>query len=77
MKQPVPNLPKKLRKVKKINGDDEKMKFGGSTGNSNHNGRPMPRNFKCSNCGRSYALVWARDNHEKLCIENKKSKEMK
>ncbi len=53
------------------------MKFGGSTGNSNHNGRPMPRNFKCSNCGRSYALVWAKDNHEKLCIENKKSKEMK
>lgn len=49
------------------------MKFGGSTGNSNHNGRGMPRSFKCGCYGRAYAMDWARDNHEKLCRENKEA----
>lgn len=30
--------------------------------------------FVCSVCGRKYKMLWARDNHQKLCKEFNKSK---
>jgi hypothetical protein len=32
--------------------------------------KSMPRPYKCGICGKSYAVNWAKDNHEKLCQEN-------
>jgi len=29
----------------------------------------MPRPYKCNICGISYAMDWARNNHQKLCKE--------
>jgi len=40
--------------------------------NGSSNGRPMPREKKCKYCGKSYAMEWARNNHERLCGELKK-----
>ena len=33
----------------------------------------MEQRHKCSVCGKGYAMDWARNNHEKLCKERKKS----
>ena len=42
-------------------------------GSPHHNLRshPMSRPHKCSVCGKSYAMEWARNNHQKLCKELK------
>jgi len=42
----------------------------GSPHNTEHS-HSMPRPFKCSKCGKSYAMEWARANHQKLCRERK------
>jgi len=34
----------------------------------------MERKFKCSKCGKSFAMEWARNNHEKLCVKRNKWK---
>lgn len=42
-------------------------------GSPHHNGhsRSMPRPFVCSNCGKKYAVDYAKNNHQKLCEERK------
>jgi hypothetical protein len=42
-------------------------------GSPHHNGhsRSMPRPYKCRICGKSYAVDYAKNNHEKLCEERK------
>ncbi len=30
--------------------------------------------FVCSECGRQYKMMWARDNHQKLCKDLNKNK---
>tara|TARA_Y100000034_G_C6880143_1_gene403173 strand:+ start:1250 stop:1390 length:141 start_codon:yes stop_codon:yes gene_type:complete len=43
-------------------------------GNSNSkSNKGMPRSFKCIICNKSYAMDWARNNHEKLCKEKDKN----
>jgi len=31
--------------------------------------KSMPRPFRCSVCGKSYAVDWAKSNHKKHCYE--------
>ncbi len=40
-----------------------------NTNNAPKHGRSMPRDHNCKECGRRYAMKWAKDNHEKLCRE--------
>ena len=35
----------------------------------------MEKKYRCKICGKGYAMSWAKDNHEKLCIEREKSEE--
>ena len=42
------------------------FKIGGTTSNGNVHARSMRHNHKCSICGRTYAMEWAKNNHEKL-----------
>lgn len=42
----------------------------GSPHNTEHS-HSMPRPHKCSECGKSYAMSWSKDNHQKLCKERK------
>ena len=39
--------------------------------------RPMPKNFHCSVCKEGYAMEWARNNHQKLCLEKERNKLLK
>ncbi len=45
----------------------------GSPHHTSHS-HSMPRPYRCSNCSKSYAMDWAKANHQKLCIEREKSK---
>lgn len=45
------------------------MRQGGSTANGNVGGKAMEHKQRCSACGRSYAMEWAKNNHERLCKE--------
>lgn len=31
----------------------------------------MLRNYRCKICNKTYAMEWAKNNHEKLCEERK------
>lgn len=31
--------------------------------------KKMLRNFKCKKCSKTYAMEWAKQNHERLCIQ--------
>ena len=37
----------------------------------------LQRNYSCKICKKSYAMEWARDNHQKKCKEATKPKENK
>lgn len=45
------------------------IRQGGTTQNGSGNGKKRSSSCKCSCCGRSYAMEWARDRHEKQCRE--------
>lgn len=38
----------------------------GSPKHTSHS-HSMPRPYKCSKCGKSYAVEWAKNNHENRC----------
>jgi hypothetical protein len=39
--------------------------------------KDMPRFYKCSECNKSYAMEWAKENHQKLCKERRYYKSVK
>ena len=45
----------------------KKMKQGGESFNGQKKG--VKDRFKCSECGRIYKMEWARDTHQKQCID--------
>ena len=46
------------------------VKNSGISWNSNiPSKKGVAGNHKCSNCGRAYKMDWARDNHQRLCVE--------
>lgn len=47
--------------------------------NGNHSSRghskSMQRNFTCNECGKKYAMEWAKNNHQRLCKEGSHNQE--
>lgn len=44
------------------------MKVGGVSWNTGmHRKKGVVGEHSCSECGRKYKMVWARDNHQRLC----------
>lgn len=39
----------------------------------NSNCKALRNKFKCKNCVKGYMMEWARNNHEKLCLEGEAS----
>jgi len=44
------------------------MKFGGFSWNTSYNSKKgVPSEFSCNECKRKYKMLWAKENHQKLC----------
>ena len=47
------------------------MIFGGVSWNKSFNSKKGVTNeYSCSDCSRKYKMLWARENHQKLCKQH-------
>ncbi|KKN27776.1 hypothetical protein LCGC14_0861260 [marine sediment metagenome] len=44
-------------------------------GSHNSNQKMLVNRFNCKNCSKGFMMEWARNNHQRLCLEREKAEE--